>query len=82
MRAVCLPSPMGLLEARKELFLDAGHPKTPPRWRSQDECQEEKKKAHLHPYACTTVSFVARSLSHHSCCTVKLKASKAAHMAQ
>ena len=72
----------GLLKARKELFLDAGHPKTPPKWRSQDERQEQKKKAYLHPYACATVSFVARSLSHHSCCIVKLKAPKAAHMAQ
>ena len=72
----------GLLEAHKELFLDTEHPKTPPRWRSQDERQEEKKKAHLHPHACATVSLAARSLSHHSRCTVKLKESKAAHMAQ
>ena len=62
-RAVHSPSPTGLLEAHKELSFDAGRPKTPPIWRSQDEQGKRRNKGHTYADIAHATSLAARSIS-------------------
>ena len=53
----------GTLEARKELSFDAGRPKTPPIWRSQNEQRKGGKKGGTYDDIAHATSLAAHSLS-------------------